>query len=67
MSLIDGRMQDAFLHTATSRYKRMETLLWVVSWSQSLYVPSGRLTSPFDEVNFVGRRSYIRRLMKLYS
>ena len=52
MSLIDGRMQDAFLHTATDRGGCPPFL--VVSWSQSLYVPSGRLTSPFDEVNFIG-------------
>lgn len=56
MSLIDGRMQDAFLHTTI--YQSIEedgNLLLVVLWRQSLYVPSGRLTSPFDEVNFVGR------------
>ena len=29
-------------------------LLLVVSWCQFLFVPSGRLTSPFDEVNFIG-------------
>ena len=31
MSLVDGRMQGASLHTTTSKERRMEALHWVVS------------------------------------
>ena len=55
MSLIDGRMQDAFLHTAIGRSSSILALLFVVHAAYVCLLPEEVIITSFHEYNFIGR------------